>query len=234
MCYTYHVYCYVELLNKLDLVPWKSFSEVPATRKYGMDEVGTDTTKRMGKIFVSTELLGPLFQITPEGNNKMNHHITLCITTRADGKYCREDFHLEGVCGQMVIHDGGTRNKDEDCNAAVSLDENFRFDPKYLSRLGNLDANPNDPKESHQRKPMNFNVRVTPDGSMDKQRFLDWCHHFVTNLPSTQGKGKETVFLQLNGHVSRSNLTAMRYLKANTVFAFFLPSQPHLDLEPAK
>eukprot|EP00978_Attheya_sp_CCMP212_P021189 scaffold61630_cov46-Attheya_sp.AAC.1 len=35
---------YVELLNKLDLVPLKSFSDVPASCKYGMDEVGTDTT----------------------------------------------------------------------------------------------------------------------------------------------------------------------------------------------
>eukprot|EP00978_Attheya_sp_CCMP212_P020240 scaffold57669_cov47-Attheya_sp.AAC.1 len=77
------------------------------------------------------------------------------------GKYCREDFHLEGACGPMVIHTGGTRNKDEDCNAAVSLDDEFRFDPKYLSGLGNLDSDPNNPKESHQRNPMNFNVRVS-------------------------------------------------------------------------
>eukprot|EP00978_Attheya_sp_CCMP212_P016809 scaffold44404_cov55-Attheya_sp.AAC.1 len=56
---------YVELLNKLDLVPWKSFSDVPESCKYGMDKVGTDTTKRMGKILVPVELLGPLFQITP-------------------------------------------------------------------------------------------------------------------------------------------------------------------------
>eukprot|EP00978_Attheya_sp_CCMP212_P016810 scaffold44404_cov55-Attheya_sp.AAC.2 len=132
----------------------------------------------------------------------------------------------------MVIHAGGTRNKDEDCNAAVSLDDQFRFDPKYMSGLGNLDADPNGPKESHQRNPMNFDVRVTPNGSMDKQRFFDWCHHFVTNLPSTQGKGKEPVFLLLDGHVSRSNLTSMRYLKANNVFAFFLPSHTSIWSQP--
>jgi hypothetical protein len=85
---------YVELLNKLGLVPWKSFSDVPASCKYGMDEVGTDTTKRMGKILVPAELLGPLFQITPEGDNKMNHHITLCITTRADGKKEMSIFNI--------------------------------------------------------------------------------------------------------------------------------------------
>eukprot|EP00978_Attheya_sp_CCMP212_P042301 scaffold255441_cov30-Attheya_sp.AAC.1 len=79
---------------------------------------------------------------------------------------------------------------------------------------------------------MNFDVRVTPNGSMDKQRFLDLCHHFVTNLPSTQGKGKEPVFLLLDGHVSRSNLTAMRYLKANNVFVFFLPSHTSIWSQP--
>jgi hypothetical protein len=57
----------------------KSFSDVPAHCKYGMDEVGTDTTKRMGKILVPAKLLGLLFQITPEGDNKMNHHITLYV-----------------------------------------------------------------------------------------------------------------------------------------------------------
>eukprot|EP00978_Attheya_sp_CCMP212_P023779 scaffold73576_cov56-Attheya_sp.AAC.3 len=95
----------------------------------------------------------------------------------------------------MAIHAGGTMNKDGYCNAAVSLDDEIRFDPKYLSGLGNLDADPNDPKESHQCTPMNSDVRVTPNGSTDKQRVLDWCHHFVTNLPSTQGKGKEPFFL---------------------------------------
>ena len=77
---------YVELLHHMGLVPWKSFADVPAHCKYGMDEVGTDTTKRMGKILVLSDYLGPLFQVTPEGDNKMNHHITLCLTTRADGK----------------------------------------------------------------------------------------------------------------------------------------------------
>eukprot|EP00978_Attheya_sp_CCMP212_P015616 scaffold40235_cov38-Attheya_sp.AAC.2 len=60
--------------------------DVPASCKYGMNEVDKDMTKRMGKILVPAKLLGLLFQITPKVDNKMNHHITLCITTRADGK----------------------------------------------------------------------------------------------------------------------------------------------------
>jgi hypothetical protein len=77
---------YAEFLHHLGLIPWKSFADVPAHCKYGMDEVGTDTTKRMGKILVPSTHEGPVFQVTPEGDNKMNRHITLCLTTRADGK----------------------------------------------------------------------------------------------------------------------------------------------------
>ena len=92
----------------------------------------------------------------------------------------------------MIIHTSGTnRNKDEDCNTATSLDDKFQNNPKYLDGLADLDA---DPEKPHLRNPMNFDVHCTPNGSMDKQRFLDWCHHFVTNLPSTQGKGKEPFF----------------------------------------
>ena len=68
--------------------------------------------------------------------------------------------------------------------------------------------------------------------SMDKKTFLDWSHHFVVNLPDTQGKGKEPVFLTLDGHVSRSNLTAMRYLRENNVFVFFLPSHTSIWSQP--
>eukprot|EP00978_Attheya_sp_CCMP212_P011698 scaffold28980_cov98-Attheya_sp.AAC.2 len=65
----------------------------------------------------------------------------------------------------------------------------FRFDPNYLAGLCNLDVDPNNPKEAHHSNPMNFDIRVTPNGSMEKQHFLDWSHHFVRNLPESQ-KGK--------------------------------------------
>eukprot|EP00978_Attheya_sp_CCMP212_P027247 scaffold91161_cov32-Attheya_sp.AAC.1 len=212
---------YVELLHKLGLSPWNLYAVVPAHCKYGMGGVGTYTTKRMGKILVPADQLGPIFQITPEGDSKMNHHITMCITTRADG-----------APGPFIIHAGGIKKKDEDCNEAGSLDDEFRFDPKYLAGLCNLDVDPNNPKEAHHSNPMNFDVRVTPNGSMDKQHFLDWSHHFVCNLPESQGKNKEPVFLTLDGHVSRSNLAAMRYLKENNVFVFFLLSHTSIWSQP--
>eukprot|EP00978_Attheya_sp_CCMP212_P048024 scaffold462470_cov106-Attheya_sp.AAC.1 len=67
---------------------------------------------------------------------------------------------------------------------------------------------------------------------MDKQPFLDWSHHFVCNLPESQGKGKEPTFLTLDGHVSHSNLAAMQYLKENNVFVFSLPSHTSIWSQP--
>ena len=54
---------------------------------YNMDEVGADTTKRRGKILVFGKDYSRVFQLTPEGDGKMNIHVTACVTTRADGKY---------------------------------------------------------------------------------------------------------------------------------------------------
>jgi hypothetical protein len=52
-----------------------------------MDEVGTNTTKRMAKVFLaSSNYRSRLFSITPEGGDgRMNMHVTACITTRGDG-----------------------------------------------------------------------------------------------------------------------------------------------------
>ena len=76
---------YVYLLHRMGISPWERWADVPARNKYNMDEVGTDTTKRRKKIYAEESFL-PLFRRTAEGDGKMNRHITLCITTRADGK----------------------------------------------------------------------------------------------------------------------------------------------------
>ena len=67
-------------------IPWKKANEVPRQVIYNMDEVGTDTTKRRAKVIASSAEMMRHFQITPEGDGKMNMHITACIMMRADGK----------------------------------------------------------------------------------------------------------------------------------------------------
>jgi hypothetical protein len=78
---------YIRNLYAMDRIPWKRAKDVPRNVIYNMDEVGTDTTKRRAKVIASAEEMMRHFQITPEGDGKMNMHITACITTRADGKY---------------------------------------------------------------------------------------------------------------------------------------------------
>ncbi len=77
---------YIRSLNAMGKIPWKSFSEVPNDVIYNMDEVGNDTTKRRSKVIADVTTMTRMFQLTPEGDGKMNMHITACITTRADGK----------------------------------------------------------------------------------------------------------------------------------------------------
>ncbi len=49
-----------------------------------MDEVGSDPTKHRRKIIGDKRNISRAFTITPEGD-RMNGHVTVCVTTRADG-----------------------------------------------------------------------------------------------------------------------------------------------------
>jgi len=82
---------YIHLLNALKLVPWHNYQEIPPDCLYNMDELGNDTTKHRKKVVVgktsdTTKAVRTLVK-TPEGDGRMPYHITVCLTTRADGKH---------------------------------------------------------------------------------------------------------------------------------------------------
>lgn len=77
---------------------WKTYAEIPKHCIYNMDEVGTDTTKHRGKVLGSILDSTRQYTITPEGDNKMNMHLTCCLTSRADGK-----FGLHCLCGSICF-----------------------------------------------------------------------------------------------------------------------------------
>ena len=52
-----------------------------------MDEFAIDATKTNKKILCSKEEVSCLFQITPKGDRKMNIHISVALTSGADGKF---------------------------------------------------------------------------------------------------------------------------------------------------
>ena len=71
------------------------------------------------------------------------------------------------------------------------------------------------------KNPLGLKVRTTTNGSMAQSIFYDFCEHFVSSLPISQGKDKDMVILFLDGHVSRWNLAALHYLMINNIYPFF-------------
>ncbi len=80
---------YICLLKAIGLIPWQTYQEIPPNCLFNMDELGNDTTKHCKKVIVGkTQETKEMrtFVKTPEGDGRMPWHITVCLTTRADGK----------------------------------------------------------------------------------------------------------------------------------------------------
>jgi len=41
---------YVAMLHAMGYIPWKNYSDIPASSIYNMDELGNDTTKHRNKV----------------------------------------------------------------------------------------------------------------------------------------------------------------------------------------
>jgi hypothetical protein len=80
-------------------VPWRSYREIPGKKIYNMDEASADTTKHRSKVIADEADIIRKYTETPEGYDKMNMHITACLTTCADGKL----KNAEGGLLQKVI-----------------------------------------------------------------------------------------------------------------------------------
>ena len=82
---------YVELLHEMKYVKENNYAELCSSRGglrriYNMDEVAVDTTQHRNKVICSKEFAKRCFSVTPEGDGKMNFHVSIALTTRADGK----------------------------------------------------------------------------------------------------------------------------------------------------
>jgi len=76
---------YIGMLHADGKVAWSHFKDIPNDCLYNMDELATDTTKHKQKVIGDKQNRARTFIITPEGDGKMNHHVTVCLTLRADG-----------------------------------------------------------------------------------------------------------------------------------------------------
>jgi len=71
-------------------------------------------------------------------------------------------------------------------------------------------------------------VETTNSGSMTQEVFMVYAKHFVEALPAEHGP----VMLFLDGHASRWNKYALKFLMDNCVFAFFLASHTSIWARP--
>jgi len=67
-------------------VPWRHFKDIPNECLYNMDELAMDMMQHKQKVIGDKQNMSRTFIITLEGDGKMNHHVIVCLMSRADSK----------------------------------------------------------------------------------------------------------------------------------------------------
>jgi len=90
----YKLNSYIQMLYSSGKIPWLTYDKIPSDSIFNMDELGNDTTKHRNKILQKKQITGTekvstirTFMRTSEGDGRMPWHITVCLTTRADGTF---------------------------------------------------------------------------------------------------------------------------------------------------
>ena len=125
----------------------------------------------------------------------------------------------------MIVHSHQAESKkmnaqDDGARLSYSEDDKIFVNPRFSVGLADPNAGPKSFVD-HQN-PCGFCVRATKNGSMTQESFFDFCVHFVKNRRA-QNETDLLHILFLDGHASRWNLVALRYLMVNKVYPFFLP-----------
>ncbi len=195
---------YIKSLYEMGHVSWKSYKEIPKENLFNMDEVGNDTTKHRSKIIADkVAIMARMFQMTPEGDGKMNMHVTACITTCLNGRYEDKANKIHGACGPLLIHTHSTsktKEKDKEERARQRMGEEpmpALCSPRFREGI-NLPE---------------IDVFTTKSGSMTQEIFYNFAKHFVANLKPDH----DPKILFLDGHASRWSKAALLYLIENRV-----------------
>jgi hypothetical protein len=123
----------------------------------------------------------------------------------------------EGACGPVVIHSDSSQTEEK------------KQKERERQRNGETPAEAN--VKSRFVKGMDLPgvlVRTSKKGSMTQEIFYDYCEHFVGSLPEDH----DPVVLFLDGHASRWNTQALKYLHDNNVFVFFFASHTSIWAQP--
>ena len=149
-----------------------------------------------------------------------------------EGCYRSNEYVSEGAPPPFIIHSNRTKKRYK--KSLTPADKHGPIPPKkqkisdkFLSNLLHLEE-----IEEEKRNPLGISVNTSSTGSMAQEIFFNYCEHFVKSLPKDQGKGGLPCILFLDGHVSRWNVAAMRYLMLNNVFPFYLASHTTIWSQP--
>ena len=161
---------FVRNLHSQGRIPWKSAAEVPLEVWYNMDEVGTDTTKHRNKVIAPSTIMR-LFAQTPEGDGKMNMHVTAFVTTRGDGAFKDEKNQIDGACGVVLIHSDKSKSKvhqqaERDRQRNGEAPSAHTVSPRFLEGI----------------KDEEIKVLTTHSGSMTQETFLECAKQFVSSI----------------------------------------------------
>jgi hypothetical protein len=210
---------YIKSLYEMGHVSWKSYKEIPKENLFNMDVVGNDTTKHRSKIIADkVAIMARMFQMTPEGDGKMNMHMTACITTCVNGRYEDKENKIHGACGPLLIHTHSTsktKEKDKEERARQRMGEEpmpALCSPRFREGI-NLPE---------------IDVFTTKSGSMTQEIFYNFAKHFVANLKPDH----DPKILFLDGHASRWSKAALLYLIENRVWPFFIASHTSIWAQP--
>jgi hypothetical protein len=177
---------------------------------FNMDEVGNETTKYRSKIVADkVAIMARMFQRRPEGDGKMNMHVTACIiTTCANGRYEDKEHNIHRACGPLLIHTRSTtKTKEKDKAKRTGQRMGKEPMPALVSRRFREGINLPE-----------IDVFATKSGSMTQEIFYNYAKHFVANLPPDH----EPEILFPHGHASCWWKAAVLYLIENKVWPFFI------------
>ena len=138
---------------------------------------------------------------------------------------------MKGACPPFIVHSHLSESKnltDEDIEVKMqyTADEKIYVNPRFSVGLSDPESGPKDFFEH--RNPCGFSIRSTKNGSMTQDTFFDYCVHFVKWKQYQSHETSHILFL--DGHSSRWNLPALRYLMTNKVFPFFSHLIPQFGL----
>lgn len=169
-----------------------------------MDEMAEEAISKWGKMYAVDDKDDPYNDrrqlFAKHGDKQEPFHVTLAMTTCADGSYFVDPF---------IIHSGSSNTDDSKQTISREIASNL---------------------------PKGSTVTVSGSGSMTRVLFSHYAQHLVRSVNKVRAQSstgvKETMVLFFDGHTSRMNPAALRYLKDNNIECFCLPSHASAWAQP--